>query len=138
MSERATVDRLRAGFMDPPAEARPMIRWWWFGPAVERDELERELTAISAAGFGGVEVAFVYPLSSVQNAFLSTEFCQVLRFAAQTAVRLGLRFSLTLGSGCRSEGHTSMPRRPPGDCTGRSARDWARSAVGPGRGAVAG
>lgn len=99
MSEPATVDRLRAGFIEPPADARPMIRWWWFGPSVERDELERELTAISAAGFGGVEVAFVYPLSPVQHPFLSREFREVLGFAAQTAVRLGLRFSLTLGSG---------------------------------------
>src|SRR5690606_41724793 len=34
-------------FTDPPADARPMMRWWWFGPDVEREELERELTARS-------------------------------------------------------------------------------------------
>jgi hypothetical protein len=39
-----------------------MVRWWWFGPSVARDELSRELTAIAAAGLGGVEVAYVYPL----------------------------------------------------------------------------
>ena len=39
-----------------------MLRWWWFGPSVERDELYRELTAMAQAGFGGVEVAYVYPL----------------------------------------------------------------------------
>lgn len=27
----------------PRAEARGCTRWWWFGCAVERDEIEREL-----------------------------------------------------------------------------------------------
>lgn len=39
-----------------------MVRWWWFGPAVTRAELGRQLTAMADAGIGGVEVAFVYPL----------------------------------------------------------------------------
>ena len=76
-----------------------MLRWWWFGPSVERDELYRELTAMAQAGFGGVEVAYVYPLGEATTEFMSDDFLADLRFAADRAHELGLRFDLTLGSG---------------------------------------
>lgn len=76
-----------------------MMRWWWFGPSVERPELERQLRAMAAAGLGGVEVAFVYPMGPPTARFGSDEFLKDLGFAARTARDLGLRFDLTLGSG---------------------------------------
>lgn len=76
-----------------------MVRWWWFGPSVTRDELDRELTAMAEAGLSGVEVAYVYPLAEATTTFLSDDFLADLRFAAERARELGLRFDLTLGSG---------------------------------------
>ncbi len=76
-----------------------MLRWWWFGPSVERAELDRELTEMARAGFGGVEVAYVYPLAPATTEFLAEPFLDDLRFAAERARELGLRFDLTLGSG---------------------------------------
>jgi len=76
-----------------------MMRWWWFGPDVERTELDRELTAMAAAGIGGVEVSYVYPLGPDSPALLSETFRDHLRYAAERARELGLRFDLTLGSG---------------------------------------
>ncbi len=38
-----------------------MVRWWWFGIAVEKPEILRELQQMKADGIGGVELAFVYP-----------------------------------------------------------------------------
>jgi len=99
MSQPLTLDHLRSGFADPPTSAAPMVRWWWFGPSVLREELDRELTAMAKAGFGGVEVAYVYPLEPATTDFLSAEFLADLRFAADRAHQLGLRFDLTLGSG---------------------------------------
>ena len=93
------IDDLRLGFADPPLSAAPMMRWWWFGPSVTRDELSRELTAMAEAGLGGVEVAYVYPLGPVTAEFMSEAFLADLRFAADRAHELGLRFDLTLGSG---------------------------------------
>jgi hypothetical protein len=98
------VHTLRAGFAAPPPDARVMMRWWWFGPFVEETELARELEAMAAAGIGGVEVAAVYPLSTSaadreSSGFLSERHLARLRFAAETASRLGLRFDVTLGSG---------------------------------------
>lgn len=82
------------------------MRWWWFGPAVTKPELARELRAMKDAGIGGVELQPVYPLALDDpttgfhnQPYLSNEFLDNVRFAAATARELGLRFDLTLGSG---------------------------------------
>jgi len=94
-----TVASLRAGLTAPDPSARPMMRWWWFGPEVEHAEIDRELRAMSDAGIGGAEVAFVYPLGDDPAPFLSSRMLEALRHAAETARDLGLRFDVTLGSG---------------------------------------
>lgn len=83
-----------------------MMRWWWFGPAVTKPQLERELRLMRDGGIGGVEIQAVYPLApdsataGVRNLpFLSDEFIDALRFASTTARDLGMRVDLTLGSG---------------------------------------
>ena len=82
------------------------MRWWWFGPQVTDEELGRELQAMKDAGIGGVEVQPVYPVALDDAAnglktepFLSDAFLAHLKFAADRAAALGLRFDLTLGSG---------------------------------------
>jgi hypothetical protein len=101
-----TVADLRAKFQDPPENARIMMRWWWFGPAVTKPEIERELRKMKEGGIGGVEVQPVYPLlpddpaNGIKNIpYLSDEFLDVLRFTALKCKELGMRFDLTLGSG---------------------------------------
>jgi hypothetical protein len=54
------IEDLRRGFEQPPDEARVMMRWWWFGPAVAKPELEREMRSMKEAGIGGFEVQPVY------------------------------------------------------------------------------
>ncbi|MFD2081261.1 alpha-L-rhamnosidase [Actinopolymorpha cephalotaxi] len=93
------LEELRQGFADPPSDARPMLRWWWFGPAVEESSLDRQLETVAAAGFGGVEVAYVYPLGPATCDFGSPRFHEHLRHAGLRCQELGLRFDLTLGSG---------------------------------------
>ncbi len=82
------------------------MRWWWFGPAVTRPELEREMRLMKEGGIGGFEVQPVYPLALDDPArgfrnlpFLSDEFLDALRFTSGKARELGLRMDLTLGSG---------------------------------------
>lgn len=100
------VSGLQRQFQNPPDDSRIMMRWWWFGPAVTHDELERELRTMKQGGIGGVEVQPVYPLAmddpstGTQNLpYLSDGFIDALRFASHTAHELGLRMDLTLGSG---------------------------------------
>src|ERR1035438_6903057 len=102
----ATIADLRHAFEQPPADARIMVRWWWFGPAVTTPELERELRTMKEGGIGGVEVQAVYPLeldnpeTGIRNMpYLSDGFLDALRFTGEKTRDLGLRFDLTLGSG---------------------------------------
>lgn len=99
MPSAAPLAELRRLFTDPPPDARPMMRWWWFGPEVSRADLERDLTTMAEAGIGGVEVAYVYPLVEHPTRLGSEQFLADLAYAADVAERLGLRFDVTLGSG---------------------------------------
>ena len=95
-----TLAGLRESFEHPPDDCRIMVRWWWFGPAVVKPELEREMRAMKAGGIGGFEVQPTYPLELDHNfPYLSDEFLGDLRFVSDQAKELGLRFDLTLGSG---------------------------------------
>jgi hypothetical protein len=101
-----SLTTIRGGFATPPMDARPMMRWWWFGPAVEKAELARELRTMKAGGIGGIEVQPVYalelddPQKGFRNLpFLSKDFLDLVSFTAQTAHNLNLRLNLTLGSG---------------------------------------
>jgi len=102
----ADINQLQQSFNQPPDDARIMVRWWWFGPAVTKPELEREMTVMKEGGIGGFEVQPNYPLDldgdlpGLKNLkFMSPEFLDALHFSAAKAKELGLRMNLTLGSG---------------------------------------
>jgi len=103
---QTSIEQLRQNFQNPPADAKPMMRWWWFGTAVEKPEILRELKQMQADGIGGVELAFVYPQvvddpskGLINHPFLSPEMLDNVRYAQSEARKLGLRVDVTLGSG---------------------------------------
>jgi len=105
-SAHPSVAELQRLFENPPDDCRIMMRWWWFGPAVDKSELEREMRLMKEGGIGGFEVQPVYPVALDDAAggiktlpFLSDEFLGALRFTSAKARELGLRMDLTLGSG---------------------------------------
>ena len=105
-AQTLSVNDLQRSFARPPDDSRIMMRWWWFGPAVTKPELDRELRLMKEGGIGGFEVQPVYPVALDDEAagiktlpFLSDEFIEALRFTSGRARELGLRFDLTLGSG---------------------------------------
>ena len=83
-----------------------MMRWWWFGAAVEKPEILRELQQMKADGIGGAELAFVYPevlddpATGLKNLpFLSPAMLDAVHYAQSEGRRLGLRIDVTLCSG---------------------------------------
>jgi hypothetical protein len=83
-----------------------MVRWWWFGAAVVKPEILRELQQMKADGIGGAELAFEYPevlddpAKNLKNLpFLSPEMLDDITYAQSEGRKLGLRIDLTLGSG---------------------------------------
>ncbi|MCX5646919.1 MAG: glycosyl hydrolase [Phycisphaerae bacterium] len=130
---RADVDSLQQSFQQPPDDARIMVRWWWFGPAVTKPGLEREMRLMKEGGIGGFEVQPTYPLAvdderpGLKNlTFLSPEFLDAVRFTAEKAKELGLRMDLTLGSGWPYGG----PQFPAGEGAGRLLTQVVQVAAG--------
>ncbi len=114
LKAQTSESALRQGFLNPTPDARPIMRWWWFGPAVVKPELEKELETMRSAGIGGVEIQPVYPMSldnpakGIKNLrYLSPEFLDDVSFANKTARSLGLRVDITLGSGWPYGGPTT-------------------------------
>ncbi|GAB3453633.1 glycosyl hydrolase [Massilia terrae] len=101
-----SIATVAARLASPPPEARPLMRWWWFGPAVAKPELEREIRAMKAGGFGGFEIQPVYPMElddparGIKNVpYMSKEFLDAVSFANRTGRANGLRVDMTLASG---------------------------------------
>jgi hypothetical protein len=106
LTAQTAIASLKTRFENPPDDTRPMMRWWWFGVAVEKPEILRELQQMQADGIGGAELAFVYPQvvddpakGLVNEPFLSSEMLENVAYAAREARTLGLRLDVTLGSG---------------------------------------
>lgn len=102
----AGTDCSLRSLLTPSRDAKPMMRWWWFGLAVDKPEILRELQQMKADGIGGVELAFVYPqvlddpAKGLHNdPFVGPAMLENVRYAQQQARLLGLRVDVTLGSG---------------------------------------
>ncbi len=101
-----STSQVAKSFQSPPAESLPMVRWWWFGVAVQEPEILRELQQMKADGIGGAELAFVYPealndpSTGLRNLpFLSPEMLHAVSYAQSQGNKLGLRIDVTLCSG---------------------------------------
>ena len=101
-----SLETLHKNFLNPPNEARPMVRWWWFGTAVVKPEILRELQQMKADGIQGAELAFEYPqvvddpAKGLKNLpFLSPEMLDDVNYAQTEGRKLGLRIDVTLCSG---------------------------------------
>ena len=106
--QQVTEAQLKAGFENPPASARPMVRWWWPGGDVTDEEIARELKIIKDAGLGGVEIQSfkdgLNPLPTADvarrvDSFLTPEWFNHVKYAIEEGGRLGLDVDLTFGSG---------------------------------------
>src|SRR6476620_9412609 len=100
----APIDDLQRSFLNPPDDSRIMMRWWWFGPAVTKPQIEREMRLMKEGGIGGFEIQPVYPVALDDGnlktlPYLSDQFIDALKFTNDKARELGLRMDLTVGSG---------------------------------------
>jgi len=92
-------------FREPASNYRPFVRWWWNGNKVKKAEILRELNLLKAAGIGGVEIN---PISFPSRAddlgipslrWLSDEWIDLVKYAAEQAHELGMTADLIVGSG---------------------------------------
>jgi len=122
-----SISKAQSSFVQPPDDAKIMVRWWWFGPAVTHAQLESDMNFMKQGGIGGFEVQRTYPLAvdgerpGLTNfKFLSPSDLEALHFVSGKAKELGLRMNLTLGSGwpyggpqfSAAEGATAIQTEP--------------------------
>lgn len=102
--------------------SKPGARWWWFATEIKRPDIRHQLDWAKANNFGGVEIAWVYPLYRYQRmyarnydrhypvdtsaqAWLSPEWTEVVAYAKQYADSIGLACDFTFGSAWPVAGH---------------------------------
>ena len=86
----------------PRPEAKAGTRWWWLGSAVDKENLQWNLSEYARAGIGAVEIT---PLYGVQGndknniPFLSSEWMQALKMVEDIARPLGIEVDMNCGTG---------------------------------------
>lgn len=105
------VGTARAGdmapqFKEPPFSAAMTNYWVWFGPAVTREMVDRDLANMKQAHISGTVLLPVYPLSEDDPAngirnlpILSDGHLDILAYAGKKSRELGMTFDVTLGTG---------------------------------------
>lgn len=81
-------------------DSRPWTRWWWFANPVRRDDLTNQLDWLKDMGFGGVEIAWVYPQPEEEPGvkWLSPEWSRLVAHASSHAASIGLGCDFTFGT----------------------------------------
>lgn len=94
---------------------KPLTRWWWFATRITEEDVRDQLDWFKRNNFGGVEIAWVYPLYRYRDMYaknygryyprdttaqkwLSTEWSDIVAFTGRYARQLGLACDFTFGS----------------------------------------
>jgi hypothetical protein len=93
----------------PPLDlgSKPYARYWWFASMIKEEDVRFNLDWLKANGFGGVEVAWVYPLNrfnkndttyTPRQEWLSPEWTGIVNYTVKYADSIGLGCDLTFGT----------------------------------------
>ncbi|MEM6964503.1 MAG: glycosyl hydrolase, partial [Bacteroidota bacterium] len=94
---------------------KPGTRWWWFATKIKKSDIKYQLDWAKKNNFGGVEIAWVYPLYRYQKMYersydryypkdttaqewLSPAWADVVEYTKQYADSIGLACDFTFGS----------------------------------------
>ena len=47
---------------NPKEKCKGLTRWWWYGCAVKKDEISKQLDEMKDKNIGGVEIQIMYPV----------------------------------------------------------------------------
>jgi hypothetical protein len=94
--------------------SKPYARWWWLAGPFRHEDIRFQLAWLESNGFGGVELAWLWPSWLGGDAepgveWLSPEWSSLVAFTKQEADRLGLGCDFTFGS-CWPFGGSTVAR----------------------------
>ena len=87
--------------------SKPLTRWWWFASEIKKPDVAGQLDWLRANGFGGVEVAWIYPLNRMKKdtvnitprqEWLGDQWIDVVKYCKKYGDSLGLSVDFTFGS----------------------------------------
>jgi hypothetical protein len=95
--------------------AKPCTRWWWFATEIKKMDIKHQLDWAKENNFGGVEIAWVYPLYRYQKMYarsydryypkdtsaqewLSDEWTDMVVYTKKYSDSIGLSCDFTFGS----------------------------------------
>jgi hypothetical protein len=99
-----SCDKASTGYY---TSSKPMTRWWWFASEIKKEDVGSQLDWLKANGFGGVEVAWIYPLNRIKKdtvhltprqGWLSDDWTDVVKYCKKYGDSLGLSVDFTFGS----------------------------------------
>ena len=88
-------------------DSKPYARYWWFASMIQKQDVRYNLDWLKTHGFGGVELAWVYPLNrfnpkdtsyTPRQEWLSTEWTGIVDFTVKYADSIGMGCDLTFGT----------------------------------------
>lgn len=95
--------------------SKPMVRWFWFATRIKETDVAFQLDWVKKNNFGGVEIAWLYPLHRYQEWFardyhrhypvdtsaqkwLSSEWTDIVAYTKRYADSIGVACDFTFGS----------------------------------------
>ncbi len=88
-------------------DSKPWSRWWWFADVIKEESIIDNLLWLKKNGFGGVEIAWVYPLNRMlkdtinytpRQEWLSSEWSYIVAFTKKCADSYELGCDFTFGT----------------------------------------
>lgn len=86
----------------PTREARPGIRWWWLGSAVDKENLKWNLSQYKEKGIGAVEITPIYGVQGNDKnniQYLSPQWMDMLNLVEQENQRNDIETGMATGTG---------------------------------------
>jgi hypothetical protein len=83
-------------------EAKPGLRWWWLGSAVDKPNLRWNLQQYAGHGAGTVEITPIYGVKGNEKNnidYLSDRWMEMLRFVEDEGRRDGIETDMATGTG---------------------------------------
>jgi len=86
---------------------KPYARYWWFASEIQQEDVRYNLNWLKDNGFGGVELAWVYPLNrfnpedttyTPRQEWLSPEWQSIVKYTIKYADSIGLGCDMTFGT----------------------------------------
>lgn len=90
------------GWPEVTVEAKPGVRWWWMGSAVDTAGLGYNLGELARTGFGSVEITPIYGVKGMEERYidyLSPRWMDMLGYTISEGRRLGIQVDMNTGTG---------------------------------------